>query len=141
MNKQEAFDKIWNHFVVKGGKQSVQSASSAAKNGDEYEGPLCLYRGPAGARCAVGVLLSSDVIAKMKKKYGKTWNFQTVADLTEDMPSVKKLFRDMGDDGPAFLEDVQKAHDAPNSPERFQRRITEGLKGVAKRYYLAVPKK
>ncbi len=44
---QEIFTQVWNHFVVDGGAYSVDSKG-------------CCYRGPNGAKCAVGVLLRDD---------------------------------------------------------------------------------
>jgi len=148
MNKQQAFDKIWKHFVVKGGKRSVQSAAAAkaaaaADPAFDLDTPACLYRGPNRARCAVGVLLPDDVVAKLKKKYPKDWNYKQIQTLL-GIPAVKRLFRDMGDDGDRFLADAQLLHDdkpvAPVAPARFQAHMRAGLKSLAKSYGLDVPK-
>jgi hypothetical protein len=47
MNKQEVFDKVWNHFIVNNGPPSLSS-----------EG--CCYRGPNGAKCAIGIFIADE---------------------------------------------------------------------------------
>jgi L-lactate utilization protein LutB len=139
MNQQEAFDKLWNHFVVKGGKQSLESPTKAKKNDNEDHVPYCLYRGAGGARCAVGVLLTDDVIEAMKKKFPKNWNSQESEKLMS-MPSVKKLFKEM-DDAEAFLGDAQSVHDKQGvAPARFTAHMRTGLKRLAATWKLTVPK-
>jgi hypothetical protein len=45
MTAQEIFDRVWTHFVVEWNPRSMD------EDGD------CVYRGPDGARCAVGVFI------------------------------------------------------------------------------------
>jgi hypothetical protein len=53
MELQEAFDKIWNHFVVNSGERS-------------FDGKACMYRGPNGSKCAIGVLISDEKAAEVE---------------------------------------------------------------------------
>jgi hypothetical protein len=46
MTLQKAFNRIWRHFVTKKGPRSY----NGRKNG-------CMYRGPDGAKCAIGLLI------------------------------------------------------------------------------------
>lgn len=46
MTKQEAFDRVWRHFVIEGNPQSMGA-----------DGVTCRYRGENGARCAVGLFI------------------------------------------------------------------------------------
>ena len=47
LTKQECFDRVWDWFVRKGRRKSFDAAVEQ-----------CMYRGPKGARCAAGVLIS-----------------------------------------------------------------------------------
>ena len=51
MTNQEAFNKVWDHFIVKKGPPSI------AWDGEAHR---CFYRMGNGAKCAVGVLISDD---------------------------------------------------------------------------------
>jgi hypothetical protein len=51
MEAQEIFETVWNHFVVGGAPRSYDETRT---NG------TCLYRGPNGSKCAVGVLLTDN---------------------------------------------------------------------------------
>jgi hypothetical protein len=45
MTAQEIFDRVWTHFVVEGNPRSMD------EDGD------CVYRGPEGQKCAVGIFI------------------------------------------------------------------------------------
>lgn len=47
---QEAFNQVWDWFVVQGNPQSTT----------DHGEPICQYRGPNGAKCAAGVLLTDE---------------------------------------------------------------------------------
>ena len=48
MTKQEAFDEVWNYFVVEGNPQA------------KGENGFCRYRTKDGCRCAAGVLIRDE---------------------------------------------------------------------------------
>jgi hypothetical protein len=54
MDKQEVFNKIWNHFIVEKNPRSVQSVDADSPT------EICLYRGPNGSKCAFGVLIPDE---------------------------------------------------------------------------------
>jgi hypothetical protein len=45
MTAQEIFDRVWTHFVVEGNPRSID------------EDRDCVYRGPEGQKCAVGIFI------------------------------------------------------------------------------------
>lgn len=93
MTNQEAFDRVWEHFVVNGGKQS--------KGFDD----TCMYRESLCAedetRCAVGVLIPDSM-------YDEGMERHEVPSLIED-GFVGKLFDGLNED---FLVSMQSLHDS-----------------------------
>ena len=123
MNMQEAFDKVWERFVVEGRPASVRVVNGTKR---------CKYRGPRGARCAVGLLISGD-------EYRPEMEGKSAGELVEafDPPSLRALDCN-------FLEDLQNAHDdAATWPSYkkgrgFRDRIAHRLRTVAETYGIEV---
>lgn len=65
MTNQEAFNKVWDHFVTK------RNPPSIARN--PASGPYCMYRSPVGP-CAVGVLIPDEI-------YSDSWEKSSIAQL------------------------------------------------------------
>lgn len=122
LNEQTAFNKVWRHFVVNKGKQSI----SATKG-------HCAYRGDAGARCAIGVLVPNRIYDK--KAEGSTIDF-----CLNLLPSWKKHFKNVN---PHFLRELQYAHDYKSGYARtpFSSTIKQRLKDVAIAWNLTIPRK
>ncbi len=53
MTKQEAFDKVYKHFVINGNPTSV--VRKKRRNGGFVS--VCMYRSPSGAKCSAGLFL------------------------------------------------------------------------------------
>ena len=105
MDRQEIFDIVWDHLVTKKSPKSVAQ---------DY----CVYRGPNGTMCAVGVLVTDT------ECYG--WGNRPVDEV--DLP--ERL-----EDHVDFLQEMQVCHDDSNSIEdRIQ-----SLRTVADEYGLQVP--
>lgn len=50
MTNQEAFNMVWEHFLVKKEPFGIDPETTA-----------CRYRGPGGSKCAVGLFISDEV--------------------------------------------------------------------------------
>lgn len=87
MKRQDAFNIVWNHFVVNKGKPSVDRDSIS-----------CLYRGEAGAKCAIGVLLPD-------KNYEKSLEGEELEFVASLIPGLR-VKENLG-----FLRQLQQAHD------------------------------
>lgn len=114
MTPQEAFDKVWDWFIVQ--KKPLGH--------NDYES---CYIGPDGCRCAIGVLLPPDLIlTDTQQKY-------TVVLLRKERESVDKTLKGLDDD---FVERLQSAHD---SCVFRGKRIYDTLRALAKYFSLQIP--
>lgn len=110
---QEIFDRVWRHFVTEGNPRSVH----------EYGGgSACAYRGPNGARCAVGLLIPDD-------EYVPSMEGRCVSAALG--PTVRGLIAE-GHDG--LLDALQNAHDCADEES-----LGACLGRVAAAYNLAAP--
>lgn len=113
---QDIFNTVWNHFIVGDGQPSIFRAK-------------CLYRGPKGTKCAVGLLISDE-------KYSPEM---------ENM-SLSLLSGFLGlSEHDNLLHALQDAHDCAartpyRTPELFKRYMRAGLKGIALDFNLETPK-
>lgn len=117
MNKQEVFDKVYDHFITQGNPRSVEEG-----------GKGCLYRGPDGARCAVGLLIPDDLYEPEMDVTGD------VRGLLADFPQLGRVLGVKSQDDTDFLQALQSAHDEVDYVP-----IEDGLRTVAQTYRLAVP--
>ena len=114
MTEQEAFNKVWEHFVANKQPRSVKGSS-------------CAYRGDNGTKCAVGVLIP-DVLYDP--------NAENVLVISNSNPIIARWMQ-----GPlnglsgSFLWALQQAHD---NNVKFKD-IKEGLIEVAKQCNLQIP--
>ncbi len=128
LDPQEAFSKVWKHFVVQKGEPSVHDG-------------LCMYRYNYGStsetRCAIGVLIPDDI-------YNKSWENGTIYSLVNDtqrwgdamsvLLSKEKI---------SFWSDLQWCHDMGSNArlrKDFTGRIKTKLISFAEKYDLEVPK-
>lgn len=124
--RQETFDRVWNHFIRDGAPRSVAELAGDVTN-------MCMYRGPGGSRCAVGLFIPDD-------EYSPLFEGQPVSYVAERCPSIQKLRKDCGADGRSgllFLAELQACHDDPQSVDRqhFEARLRQCARG----YELTVP--
>jgi hypothetical protein len=138
--QQDTFNTVWNHFVVGGGLPSYKPAP---------RGVECLYRGPNGSKCGIGILIADE-------DYDEAIEGSSVESLH---PSLFGLGAntDQEDRDFEFLMDIQAAHDfAAEDALAFDDRVVFGgrkdvssrrfgdlmqsqLKSVAEQHGLEVP--
>jgi len=119
MTEQEVFNTVWNHFVVNRGPVSVDANNN------------CLYRGPDGARCAVGLFIPDELYRE-----------------SMEQEAIKDVRKQLGDQSAALpegcdllLQRLQMAHDdAAWFPEEFHGLIEAYLLGVAEEFALEIPR-
>lgn len=128
MDIQQAFDRIWQHFVTEKGERSV----SPDENGEV----TCRYRGEGGARCAVGVLIPET-------EYRAAFEGTSATQLLREPNCPPTLWALAVSDSNAqqFLYDVQVAHDRhdPLRDGSWGEYIERKLRGVASDYGLTIP--
>ncbi len=112
MTNQDAFNIVWEHFVVKGNPPSRS----------ELYG--CAYRGENGERCAAGLLIPDEKYTP--KMEGFTVYEGFVFDALPGGLDVR------------FIGALQNAHDDAD-PKTFREDVRESLEGVASRYGLEIP--
>jgi len=102
MNRQEVFNKVWEHA-------HTQKEKSLAKKGDPDEN-LCRYRGDNGTKCFIGALIPNEV-------YEEDMEGMNVANLVERFSIVgrtlglaENVTRDSSD--MRFLARLQYIHDS-----------------------------
>jgi hypothetical protein len=74
----------------------VEHLNSGSK--EQNSGPYCLYRGPKGAKCFIGIMIPDDA-------YDPTWDKPAGAMAAPDL-RIEKIIPDI----PA-LDDLQRIHD------------------------------
>jgi hypothetical protein len=135
MNKQEVFNKVWNHFVVNLGPASRDS-----------EG--CFYRGPNGAKCAIGIFIAdedySDEMEGLAIIDSNETNSYGVPGHRKLSEAVKKGIPDLNLDNQEelyFLNHLQDCHDSAGegSGPSFHREIKKNLTNFAEEFNLEVP--
>lgn len=106
---QRALDKVWDWFVVQKKPQSRWSNT-------------CMYRGPKGTMCAVGLLIPDS-------EYLDSLEGNTSAEARRACPSLRQYPEE-------FLCELQAAHDnLVFGPEKMASTLTK----IAKEFALQVP--
>lgn len=110
---QRALDKAWDWFVVQEKPKSQRGHS-------------CMYRGPKGCRCAVGLLIPDN-------EYNPGLEGATAVEMKQHCPSLEQY-----PDG--FLMDLQGAHDTwYDIGATATANIMKQLTHLSVRYGLVVP--
>jgi hypothetical protein len=148
MTNQEAFDKVWDHFVTRGGPPSVDLT------GPE---PGCVYRGPNGERCGAGVLLPDEAYdpgmegVAIGAILGSVQLHQKLHQKRElTIKAADKIRAAFTEFDRAFVAEIQRAHDeaaveggdhcrTPKLLPDFPGHVRENLLRVAKVFRLTVP--
>lgn len=129
-SNQDAFNRVWQHFIVEKNPRSVQIHDDG--------NPRCLYRtimdGGKVNGCAIGCMMAD-------KHYQREFENQSAESITKLLtgngtPEVREWFTLCDTD---FLRDIQLAHDNVNS-ERIDYFETS-LRIVADEHKLTVPEK
>lgn len=130
LTKQTIFNKVWNHFIVKKGKASFSS-----------EMKQCLYRGPNGAKCAIGVLIPDSVYEPKMEKFGNLSGLIMLSDKFQNW-AKKDLDKSVTEFNYEFLFKLQLAHDelaVKNLTDKeFTGRYKEKLLDIAHMFKLKV---
>lgn len=117
MNKQDAFNKVWDWAVVK----------KNPKAGSEIS---CYYRGPNSTKCFVGVLIPDSL-------YSPDMENNSASDMIKEYPELLEYLSinvDKDPDELSFLDELQNVHDS-YPPNRWE----EKLSLLAKVHGLVVP--
>lgn len=120
MNEQEIFNAVWDHFVTKGRKRAVY---------DDLD--KCVYS-KGRARCAIGIFMSKDMIAKLRARKALS---RGIVSVFED-ESLEIGPNDLGFSEKVshlFLTTLQMTHD------KCRTTIRKELAGFAAAYGLSVP--
>lgn len=126
---QEAFNIVWNAFVVR------KEPFSAVENEESCTGFNCLYRGPDGAKCAAGHLIPDDVFKESWEGSGIYYLIGRDLEFDLGFTSAKTE---------QFISKLQEAHDraAANhlrDNEDFHESIEHSLRNFAMTYSLTLP--
>lgn len=116
MTKQEIFNKVWDHYIVKKSPPGV----------DPTDGK-CRYRTPEGNVCAVGLFLTEEEATKVP---------------VSAVPAEEEisLFPPVVQENWQFFLQLQGLHDTSAAYYRreFYTRLEEGLRALALQYQLTV---
>ena len=116
MNRQEAFDVVWQRFVV-----------DKARAGYIVDDEECVYIGDDGRRCAIGALCTEVEAGKLSSgNVGAVWG---------------QLPKKVAGLGIGFLRFLQLAHDnaaTESAEEDFHEAVEAKLRGFAKTWALEV---
>ena len=109
MTPQEIFDTVAKHLITQG-QQSQRDDGT------------CLYRGPGGLKCAVGVLIPDDVYTPEMEldELGETGN--GVRGLLDRYANV---LPDYFSENVRLLSNLQNVHDSSFSIGSFARRLAD----------------
>ncbi len=126
LDRQEAFNKVWDWFVVQKKPASIKPGSPL------YKRLECLYRGPNGEKCAVGVLIPDDFL------YLNEILHENNTPESWPKPFLKAL--NWSRDDTFWLRDLQKTHDnSCPGPDSFHTDIQNNLRQFAAENGLTVP--
>jgi hypothetical protein len=132
MTNQQAFDKVWDWFVVQ-------------KNPPSFDGRSCRYRAnqtPNGPRCALGLFIPDEEYTVRIENGGIRWLQQAHPDL------VARWLPGLGFE---FLAQLQWAHDQAalrttigttfneEVETTFNEEVETRLRGVARSFSLSIP--
>lgn len=122
--QQQAFNKVWRWFIVD------KRPMASAEPGKHSE---CLYRGPDGARCPVGVLIPNRL-------YLPKFENTPVCSIAEVESTPKELRNRFKAIGVSFLDSLQEMHDNEFTQAERRSDIKRLLKEFACDFDLTVPK-
>lgn len=112
--KQEAFDIVWQAFVVEKRPQSVWSGH-------------CRYRGPNGMKCAAGLLMADELYLS---------DFDTKGISVDGLPShVRNSLCESSE----FVQLLQTIHDEVIAPGMFTDHMRNRLSVLAQNEGLRIP--
>lgn len=121
MTKQEAFDKVYKHFVIN--RKPVSVVRKKRRNGGFVS--VCMYRSPSGAKCSAGLFFHNG--GEYKPSYEGQPFFRVCP------PRIKHLAY--------FITELQYVHDsvAMYGDERVVSSFRKKLIDVADRHKLTIP--
>lgn len=119
---QEAFDTIWQKFVVEGAPRAYDKHDAS-----------CKYRLPGGARCFIGVLIPDELYEPSFESEG------SISAVMYERPKIKALLPFE----PDVISQLQGIHDmygvTGDTPGTFSDHCRERLTAFAEQHSLTVP--
>lgn len=127
---QECFDRAYLGVINQGHKSSVV---------DQHGQSTCQYRGPNGAKCAVGHLILDEHIGTLSETNPSCPG--SAGTTVFDQHHLIEALKNSGVSVEALpmLSRLQTAHDAPSAGESFIEEFKQSAFGVAKLFSLNVP--
>ena len=120
-NKQDAFNRVWQHFIVEKHDQCAVIRDSNI--------PKCLYR-KDGNGCAVGCMMPDEMAKKCDGNQDSDNNFD-IFGILERFEDVREWFKNVQK---GFLKQLQVSHDM------YFQDFKEQLESIAARNGLTIPK-
>lgn len=117
MTNQEIFDKVWQHFVVN-------------HNPFSRDEDCCLYRGPNGAACSVGIFIPDRL-------YDPELEVCDVYTLLSDTENDE--LRCLLEPNVDFFAKLQDIHDSCENTDEGYNKFVKGMKKLAKSKNLKIP--
>lgn len=103
MNKQDAFNKVWDWAVVKKNPKAGSDIS-------------CYYRGPNNTKCFVGVLIPDSM-------YSPDMEGVSAGDMIKKYPGLLEYLSINTDKDLSFLDELQNVHDS-YPPNRWEEELS-----------------
>jgi hypothetical protein len=116
VNEQEAFNEIWDHFIVKG-----------SPPGNDEGDTFCCLRTRKGNCCHVGRLIPDE-----QYNEGLECAATDPFSLMAKVPILQHLSKE-------FLDEIREAHDEAASFVDFTARDEKNLRQIAKDFNLTIP--
>jgi hypothetical protein len=111
MDRQEIFNKVWQHFAVEKNPRSLNYGN-------------CAYRGANNSKCAIGIFIPDECYSEMLEGYGVS---------SFDLNLLKSCGLDLVDG--TFLSGIQSCHD--NVPDHDEMIVS--LRIFANKWQLTIP--
>jgi len=122
VTNQEAFDRVWQWFIVE-------------KHKPGYDGMSCVYYQNAETRCAIGLLLPKELAKEAKA----TINYIMYAslDYSDSQHVYQKIRMFLGGVNVKLLEALQGSHDAAaHSSDDFTVNLKHRLNAIKRKFGL-----
>lgn len=124
MEKQEIFNKVWQHFIV---EKNPRGYDAEAEN--------CVYKNQEGNKCAIGIFIPDDKFIPAMNNWGTIWSFKDAKDTLSRYGCENLLVEIFGPEyNMKFLSELQKAHD-----HIHERSMEENLRRLAVKWSLQIP--
>ena len=104
---QQHFNKVWDYFITKENPKSYDSTTG-----------YCLYRGPNGTRCAIGILIPD-------KLYNPGMEKSSIDSVLTNFPKLADYLESKSMEDRVFMYKLQSCHDDPITKESMKQKLVE----------------